>query len=308
MSKLRYCVLACAVAALPGCWGGGGGGGGVSGKLEVVATTSMIADLASQVGGDLVDVDSLMGPGVDPHLYKPSQGDVGRLAGADLILYNGLHLEGKMGDILEKLGSQRSVVAVGEEIPPERLAHPSEFKGQVDPHVWFDVSLWSLVLAPIERELTRLLPQHAAAFRENAQRARSELAKLEEEVYAEIATLPKDARILVTAHDAFGYFGKRYGFEVVALQGISTVSEAGIEDVNRVVDLIVERRLKAIFIEASVPKKTIQAVQQACRSKGHEVAVGGELFSDSMGAAGTEEGTYVGMVRHNVRTIVGALR
>jgi len=309
MSKNRWrllaSVLACVVGLLPGP---GCEDGHDSGKLAVVATTGMIADLASQVAGDLADVESLMGPGVDPHLYKPSQGDVGRLADAGLILYNGLHLEGKMGDILERLSAQRPVVAVAEVIPPARLTHPQEFQGQADPHVWFDVSLWSLVLAPLELELSRLLPQHAATFRANAERMRLELAALEEEIRAEIVTLPKDARVLVTAHDAFGYFGRRYGFEVVALQGISTVAEAGIQDVNRVVDLIVSRSIKAIFVEASVPRRSIVAVQEACRAKGHDVRVGGELFSDSMGAAGTEAGTYVGMVRHNVHSIVRALR
>ena len=309
MSKNRWRLLVWVLTGAVGLLAGPGcDDGHDAGKLAVVATTGMIADLASRVAGDLACVESLMGPGVDPHLYKPSQGDVMRLANAALILYNGLHLEGKMGDILERLSARRPVVAVAEVIPPERLTHPKEFQGQADPHVWFDVSLWSLVLAPLERELASLLPQHATTFRANAERIRSELATLEEEIRAEVATLPKDARVLVTAHDAFGYFGRRYGFEVVALQGISTVAEAGIEDVNRVVDLIVERRIKAIFVEASVPRRSIVAVQEACRAKGHEVQVGGELFSDSMGAAGTEAGTYVGMVRHNVHSIVQALR
>jgi manganese/zinc/iron transport system substrate-binding protein len=275
---------------------------------HVVATTGMIADVASRVADGHVRVVGLMPPGVDPHLFKPSEGDVRRLAGADLILYNGLHLEGKMTEILARMARRNPTVAVAETIPPEHLRAVEGFDGQMDPHVWFDVGLWSRTLDPIERELSRLAPEHAATFRQNAERLRQELDDLDRWVGEQVGSIPADQRVLVTAHDAFGYFGHRYGLEVVGLQGISTVTEAGLQDVERLVSLIVERRLRAIFVESSVPRRSIEAVQAACRARGHDVAIGGELFSDSMGSAGTPEGTYVGMVRHNVRTIVEALR
>jgi manganese/zinc/iron transport system substrate-binding protein len=278
------------------------------GRLRVVTTIGMIADAARAVAGPHAEVASLMQTGVDPHLYKASEGDVRTLAEADLILYNGLHLEGKMGDVLVKMARTRPVVAVSEEVPEELLREPPEFRGQYDPHIWFDVSLWRRTLPPIARELSALDPAHAADFAAAAEAYGRELDRLDAEVERRIAELPPERRVLVTAHDAFGYFGRRYGVEVVGLQGISTVAEAGLQDVERVVDLVVERRVPAIFVEASVPRRSIEAVQAAARARGHEVAIGGELFSDSMGAAGTPEGTYLGMVRHNVETIVGALR
>jgi manganese/zinc/iron transport system substrate-binding protein len=268
----------------------------------------MIADIAARIAGAHAAVESLMGPGTDPHLYKPSEGDVGRLSRADLILYNGLGLEGRMGDLFAQLAGRRSVVAVAEVVPASKWRVPPEFDGKPDPHVWFDVGLWALTIDPIAEALAKLAPQHAADFSLNAARLRDELAALDQEAAAALAALPPSQRVLVTAHDAFGYFGRRYGFEVVGLQGISTVSEPGIEDVQKVADLIVERQIKAIFVETSVPPRRIEAVLEAVRARGHEVRIGGQLFSDAMGAAGTPEGTYAGMVRWNVRTIVESLR
>jgi manganese/zinc/iron transport system substrate-binding protein len=279
-----------------------------AGLPRVLTTTGMIGDMAARIAGAYATVESLMGPGVDPHLYKPSEGDVRRLAEADLILYNGLNLEGKMGDLFAKLGASRPVVAIAEGLPRERLRKPPEFLGHFDPHVWFDVDLWSRTLEPIAGALARLDPAHAAAFQENAARLRAELEALDVEVREKISTIPAAQRVLVTAHDAFGYFGLRYGMEVVGLQGISTAAEAGIGDVERVVRIILERRVKAIFVESSVPRRTIEAVREACGEKGHDVAIGGQLFSDAMGTAGTPEGTYPGMVRYNVKAIVEALR
>lgn len=298
LTGLCCCALAC----------GPGGGPGPSAGLRVVATTGMIADSARQIAGDHATVEALMGPGVDPHLYKASESDVRRLSTAQLILYNGLHLEGKMGDIFEKMATGHKIVAVASPLPEAELRTPPEFKGQHDPHIWFDVRLWTHTLAPIADALAELDPAHAAEFRANAERYAQELAALDTWVEGEIRSIPEAQRVLVTAHDAFGYFGRRYGMEVVGLQGISTLSEAGLSDVDRVVSLVASRKIRAIFIESSVPQRSIEAVQAACRARGHEVAIGGQLFSDAMGAPGTPEGTYPGMVRANVNTITHALR
>jgi manganese/zinc/iron transport system substrate-binding protein len=276
--------------------------------LRVVSTTGIIADVAQRIAGPHARVEALMGPGIDPHLYKASESDVRRLSEAELVLYNGLHLEGKMGDILTKMARTRPVVAVTEEIPQDLLREPPEFLGQYDPHVWFDVSMWAKTLGPITRELSALDPEHAKEFEANAAALEKELHELDAWVKAQILTLPEPRRILVTAHDAFGYFGRRYGMQVVAIQGISTLSEAGLKDVDRVVSLVVDRKVPAIFIESSVPRRSIEAVQAAVRSRGHEAAIGGQLYSDSLGAAGSPAGTYPGMVRANVTTIVNALK
>ena len=297
--------------ALAGCGGEAGSSGPAArreGPLRIVATTSIIADAARRIAGEHAQVEALMGPGVDPHLYKASESDVRRLGEADLILYNGLHLEGKMGDILTKMARSRPVVAVSEDIPQTQLREPPEFAGQYDPHVWFDVSLWATTLQPIVRELSGLAPENAATFQTNAAALEKELTELDGWVKQRIATIPPSQRVLVTAHDAFGYFGRRYGMEVMGLQGISTLSEAGLKDVDRVVSSVVERGVKAIFVESSVPRRSIEAVQAAVRSQGKEVAIGGQLYSDSLGAAGSPAGTYAGMVRANVDTIVNALK
>jgi manganese/zinc/iron transport system substrate-binding protein len=277
------------------------------GTVRVVTTTGMIADLAGRIAGPHATVEALMGSGVDPHLYKASESDVRKLAEADLVLYNGLHLEGKMGDILVKMARNRPVVAVSESVPADRLREPPEFAGQYDPHIWFDVSLWAETIDPMLTALSDLDPANSDAYVRNAAALRSELDELDAWVARRINELPEDRRILVTAHDAFGYFGQRYGVRVVGLQGISTLAEAGLQDVERVVDLVVDQKIQSIFIESSVPQRSVEAVQVACRERGHEVSIGGQLFSDAMGAPGSPEGTYVGMVRHNVHTIVNSL-
>jgi manganese/zinc/iron transport system substrate-binding protein len=213
-----------------------------------------------------------------------------------------------MADILVKMARGRPVVALGEGIPEESLREPPEFAGQYDPHVWFDVSMWRQTLPVVAEELAALDPDHAADYRANADRYAAELAALDAWVEERIASLPPERRVLITAHDAFGYFGRRYGMQVVGIQGISTLAEAGLQDIERVVDLVVDSEVPAIFVESSVPRRTVEAVQGAVRSRGRELAIGGELFSDSLGAAGSPEGTYPGMVRHNVETIVEALR
>lgn len=299
-------------AALGGCAApandSGTAAGSSTGQLKVVATTGIIGDTATRIVGDLGTVESLMGPGVDPHLYKASESDVRRLGNADLVLYNGLHLEGKMADVLVKMARSRPVIAVSETVPQDALREPPEFAGQYDPHIWFNVGLWSYTVDPIVEALIELRPAAAADIRARGEAWRQELEELDRWVQVRIDEIPPAARILVTAHDAFGYFGQRYGVEVVGLQGISTLTEAGLQDVERVVDMVVGRGIKAIFVESSVPRRSIEAVVAACADRGHRTIIGGELFSDAMGAAGTPEGDYPGMVRHNVNTIVEALR
>ena len=276
-------------------------------RLRVVATTGMIADVAARVGGEHAVVESLMGPGVDPHLYKASAGDVRRLSRADLVLYNGLHLEAAMGEVLEEMGHRKHTVAVTEWIDRASLTSPPEFQGSYDPHVWFDVRLWMRAVQRIEAAYAQADAAHAAEYAERSSEVLRDLAELDDWVRARTAEVPASRRVLVTAHDAFGYFGRAYGFEVKGLQGISTASEAGTADVQQLAADIAVRRIPAIFVETSIPRRTIEAVQAAVRSRGFDVAIGGALYSDALGNAGTPAGTYVGMVRSNVETIVGAL-
>jgi manganese/zinc/iron transport system substrate-binding protein len=275
--------------------------------LSVVATTGMVADVARKVGGDRVHVTALMGPGVDPHLYKASEGDVRRLFRADVILYTGLHLEARMGDVIREMGDRTRVRAVGEAVPRAELTSPPEYEGQYDPHIWFDVALWSHTVGAVAEVLADADPAGAAEYRARADAYRAELTALDRYVHERAATLPPERRVLVTAHDAFGYFGRAYGFQVRGLQGISTASEAGTADVQALAEFIATERIPAVFVESSIPVRAVQAVQEAVRARGWEVRIGGSLYSDAMGSPGTPEGTYVGMVRHNIDTIVAAL-
>lgn len=304
---IRPVLILSVLASLLAACDDGRGAPSPAARPTVVCTTGMVADIARHLAGEHADVVALMGEGVDPHLYKPSPADVRQLASASLILYNGLHLEGKMGEILEQVGASRPAVAVAESIDPARLLVPDGAQGAHDPHVWFDVELWSGTIEPVRAALAKLDPANAAAYDANARAYRDRLLKLHDDTRAAIAALPPDRRVLVTAHDAFGYFGRAYGIEVHAIQGISTDAEAALKDINDLVDLLVARRVPAVFVESSVPPKTIEALVEGCRARGHEVRVGGSLFSDAMGAPGTPEGTYEGMVRHNVRTIVEGL-
>jgi len=277
-------------------------------QVNVVTTVGMIADVAQGVGGERVNVQGLMGPGTDPHLYKASEGDVQRLAEADLILYNGLHLEAKMGEVLERMDGQGvTTVAVAETISEDQLLQPAEFEGNYDPHVWFEIPLWMQTVEVVRDALIQVDPDSADLYTSNAEAYMAELETLEAYVQEQVSRIPTEQRVLITAHDAFNYFGRAYGFEVRGLQGISTESEAGTGDVQDLAAFIASRKIPAIFIESSVPVRNIEAVQAAVRDKGFEVGIGGELFSDAMGDAGTVEGTYTGMVRHNVDTIVEAL-
>ncbi|HST61896.1 MAG TPA: zinc ABC transporter substrate-binding protein [Longimicrobium sp.] len=277
------------------------------GRLSVVATIGMIRDVVQNVGGEHVRVVGLMGPGVDPHLYKASEGDVRRLFRADVVFYGGLHLEARMGEVLAEMGGRTRVAAVSEVIPADQRLSPPEFQGAYDPHVWFDVRLWAMTIDVIERTLSEADPAHARDFAANAERYRAQLADLDRYVREQAARVPAERRVLITAHDAFNYFGRAYGFQVRGLQGISTASEAGTADVQALARFIATRRIPAIFVESSIPRRTIEAVQEAVAAQGYDVRIGGSLFSDAMGNPGTDEGTYMGMVRHNIDTIVGAL-
>jgi len=278
------------------------------GKLKVVATTGMIGDAVINIAGDNVNLSTLMGPGVDPHLYKATKGDIDNLSAADIIIYNGLHLEAKMAEIFSRMGRSKTTVAVGAAIADSLLRFPTEFEGHPDPHIWFDLSLWERALEQVMTSLVMIDSANADQYRANGAAYLDSVHNLHGWVIEQIALIPDDQRILVTAHDAFGYFGRAYNMEVKGLQGISTVSEAGLYDVTRMVDMLVEREIRAVFVESSVPRKAIEAVVNGCLERGHEITIGGELFSDAMGEAGTPDGTYLGMVRHNVKTIVNALR
>ena len=274
----------------------------------VVATTGMIGDMVRNVGGTRVRVTTLMGPGVDPHLYKASEGDVSRMSSADLIVFNGLHLEGKMSDVFTHMKKRGiSTAAVADGIDPSRLLTTADYEGSHDPHLWFDVSLWSDAVNHIRDALVTLDAKHADGYRRNAEAYVADLRDLHLWAEKRIASIPESRRVMVTAHDAFGYFGRAYGMEVRGIQGVSTATEAGSSDVQELAAYLAERRIPAVFIESSVPPRIVEAVKAAVRSRGHEIAIGGELFSDAMGDDGTPEGTYVGMVRHNVETIARAL-
>lgn len=308
-------VLAWAAAAslvtLVGCRAGDGGAGtsgGAGDRLRVVATTNLVADAVQIVGGDLVQVTSLMGPGVDPHLYKAKEGDVSRMSRADAIFYGGLHLEGKMVELFEQMDERgRATIAVTDGLARERLIESEGFGGNYDPHVWFDVSMWADVVAYIGQRLGELDPENTAVYSDRVTAYRDELDSLHAWVVEETRRVPAERRVLITSHDAFGYFGRAYEMEVRGLQGISTVSEAGTADVQQLAELVATRRIPALFIESSVSPRGIEAVREAVRARGFSVAIGGELFSDALGDANSPEGTYVGMVRHNVSSIVGAL-
>lgn len=278
------------------------------GKVVAVATTGMIADAVRAVGGELVEVHGLMGPGVDPHLYKASQGDVRRMAAADVIFYNGLMLEGRLSDLLVRMARQKPTVAVSEYVPQERLIEAAQFEGHYDPHIWFDLSLWKLAVERIRDGLIEVDPVNQQAYQQNAAAYMQELDRLDGYIRERLAEIPPAQRVLVTAHDAFGYFGLAYGIEVVGLQGISTDSEVGLRDIQNLVAFLVERGIKAVFVESSVPRRSLEAVVQGAAGRGHQVVIGGELYSDALGEPGTPAGSFVGMIRHNVDTIVAALK
>jgi manganese/zinc/iron transport system substrate-binding protein len=276
-------------------------------QIDIVATTGMVGDIVQVVGGERVEVTTLMGPGIDPHAYKASEGDVEKIGSADIVFYSGLHLEAKLAEVFEKMGDRIVTVAVAERIPLDRRIVVGTGIAAYDPHVWFDVELWSLAVEEVRDTFVRIDPEHAAAYNERADAYQEQMAELDAYVAEQAARVPEEQRVLITAHDAFGYFARAYDFEVLGLQGISTATEAGAGDIQDLADFIVEREIPALFVETSVSPRTIQALQEAVRARGFDVVVGGSLFSDAMGDPGTPEGTYLGMVRHNIDTIAGAL-
>ena len=276
-------------------------------QINIVATTGMVGDIVGVVGGERVEVTTLMGPGIDPHTYKASEGDVEKIGSADIIFYSGLHLEAKLAEVFEKMGDSITTVAVAEQIPVDLRIVVGTGIGAYDPHVWFDVELWAIAVEAVRDTMVRIDPTHADGYNERADAYQIELVELDRYVAERAATVPEAQRALITAHDAFGYFAKAYGFEVLGIQGVSTSTEAGAGDIQALADFIVERQIPAIFVESSVSPRTVEALQEAVRSRGFDVQVGGSLFSDAMGDAGTLEGTYLGMVRYNTDTIVKAL-
>ncbi|MEK4058096.1 MULTISPECIES: metal ABC transporter solute-binding protein, Zn/Mn family [unclassified Paenibacillus] len=273
--------------------------------IAVVTTISQIAEPITIIGGDKVQVQSLMGPGVDPHLYNATQGDIAKLGGADLVLYSGLHLEGQMHEVFQEIGKTRPTVAIAESIPEDQLLKNE--LGDTDPHVWFDIDLWKQALGNAAEELKKLAPEHAEYFESNKAKYFAELDTLNTDSKAKLAQIPEAQRTLVTAHDAFSYFGRANGIEVIGLQGLSTEDEFGVSDINDTIDLLIQNKIPAVFVESSINPKSIEAVIEGAKSKGLEVKLGGELFSDAMGNADTAEGTYLGMYKHNVETIYTAL-
>jgi manganese/zinc/iron transport system substrate-binding protein len=276
---------------------------------KVVATVGMAADVARQVGGPEVEIVAMMGPGVDPHLYRPTAGDLRELETADVVLAVGLELEGRMEEALVRLRERgKQVVLLGEGLPTGDLREVSGFKGRFDPHVWFDVSIWAKTAPLVAEALTKVDPDGGEEYKSAAKSYQERMAVLDDWVKRKTGEVPPAQRVLVTAHDAFGYFGRRYGFEVLGIQGTSTATEASTAEISRLAGIIASRKVKAVFVETSVPRNTVEALQRAVQAKGWTVKIGPSLFSDAMGDPGTPEGTYEGMVRHNVLSIVESLK
>lgn len=276
--------------------------------LKIVTTTGMIQDAVKNITGKHAQVEALMGPGVDPHLYKATQGDLKKLTEADIVFYNGLHLEGKMGEVLEKLSRTKPVLAVAASLPDSILLEVEGFEGITDPHIWFDVKLWREAVKTIHAYMVEIDSVNKPFYDSAAYAYTMQLDSLHEVISEQLHTIPEEQRVLITAHDAFGYFGRAYNIQVRGLQGISTVAEFGLRDVTELVDFIIQRRIKAIFVESSISPRSIQAVEEGCKQKNWQVKIGGNLYSDAMGNPGTPEGTYIGMVHANVKTIVEALK
>ncbi len=301
-TKRSFAAAALAVVmALPAGWAV------AEERLTVVATTGMIADAAKNLGGDLVEVQSLMGAGVDPHAYRQTRSDIVALASADLVLWNGLYLEAQMEDFLLGLTEGGNVVAVAEAVPQNLLLGSEDYEGRFDPHLWMNPNLWARVVINVRDALIDVHPEGADTFSANADAYLAELNDLARYTNEVLSTVPVESRVVLSAHDAFNYFGNAYGFEVVGIQGISTESEAGLQRIGELVDMLVSRDIGAVFVETSVSDRNVQALIEGAAAKGHEVIIGGELFSDAMGEPGTYEGTYIGMIDHNATTIATAL-
>jgi manganese/zinc/iron transport system substrate-binding protein len=275
--------------------------------LDVVATTGMIADMAQAIGGAHVNVTALMGPGVDPHAYRQTRSDIIAMTRADLVLWNGLFLEAQLEEFLHKLEKRGAVTAIGDALPKTDLMSHEDYEGRHDPHLWMAPRLWSQAVEAARVALIKARPEAAIEFDKNASAYLAQLDQLDTYANEALSTIPQEARVLITAHDAFGYFGREFGFEVMGIQGLSTASEAGLQRISEMVDTLVSRKIGAVFVESSVSDRNIRALIEGAAAKGHTVTIGGELYSDAMGQPGTYEGTYIGMIDHNVTTITRAL-
>jgi manganese/zinc/iron transport system substrate-binding protein len=274
--------------------------------MKVAATVGMVADIVKEVAGDRAAVKNIIGSGIDPHVYNPTRGDVAILLKSDIIFYAGLLLEGQMSDVLVKVSRKRPAYAVTELLKKDYLIHDNQTNHH-DPHVWMDVQGWMKAVDVVADALTAFDPPNKEYYVNNAQQYQAQLRQLDDYARQAIASIPEEQRVLVTAHDAFNYMSRAYDIEVLGIQGISTESEAGIKDINRIVDVLVTRRIPAVFVESSVSDKNVKALIEGAASRGHQVRIGGELFSDAMGPPGSYEGTYIGMIDHNITIITRAL-
>lgn len=300
---MRHGLVSAAMAAALGL----GAAVAQEAPASVVATTGMVAEVVRHVGGDCVEVTAMMGPGVDPHLYQPSARDVRALQGAEAIFHSGFALEGQLGEVLDRLGQDRPTLAIAPAAASEEALIEVGEGEAVDPHLWMDASLWARAAEPVAEALSEVRPACAESFAAGAAAYRDQLLALHDWVAESVASIPEGQRILVTAHDAFAYYGRAYRIEVEGIQGVSTDAEAGVADIRAMADLVAERGVPAVFVESTINPRTIQAVIDAAAERGHAVEIGGELLSDALGAEGTRGGTYIGMIHGNTTHIVEAL-
>ena len=278
------------------------------GPIHIVTTTGIIGDVVEQVAGDSAEVTSIMGPGTDPHIYKPTPGDIDLLDGADVIIANGLHLEGKMAEMLDKYSQEKPVIFIADGIRTSKLIKSADFEGAYDPHIWFDTKIWMEGMEYMTEELIKLDTSCRQYYEKNFESYVSEIEKADDWIADQLESVPEDQRILITSHDAFSYFGRRYGLEVRGIQGISTNSEVGLKDISDMVDFVIEREIPSIFVETSTSDKTAQSIVDGCKDKGYKLRLDGPLFSDALGEPDSEGGTYIGMIRKNVKVIVEGLK
>ena len=304
---LRRILALAGILAVLLTHGPGMGAARAAEKLKLVATVSMIGDAVTAIAGERAEVTTLMGEGVDPHLYRQTQSDIAAMVRADAVFWNGLYLEAQLEEFLMKLGGRKPVYAIGEAVPRDKRIASIAYPDRYDPHIWMTPELWHYAVTAARDALIELDPQGADLYRANTDTYLADMEKLAVFARNSLQTVPKDKRVLVTAHDAFGYFGRTYDFEVVGIQGLSTESEAGLQRVDEIVGLIVDRNIQAIFVETSVSERNVRALIEGAAARGHKVVVGGRLYSDAMGAAGTYTGTYIGMIDSNVTVITNAL-